>query len=158
MGLAVAERADMEIDGERIQADTGTPDYSRKDKLRFTKMYAKGLHTLADLAGSKSTLRVYLFIVENCGIENALVASQDMIAEELGISSRTVRRATLDLEAQGHIVIDKIAHANVYILNDGEFWKTYEDHKRFSSFRAQTLVPKGKRNLKKRLTHMLGEP
>lgn len=158
MELGAKNTTELELSAGTTAPINKAPDYSRKDKLRFTKMYPKGLHTLVDLAGSKSTLRVYLFIVEHCGIENALVASQEMIAQELGVAARTVMRATQSLEKQGHIVVDRIANANVYILNDGEFWKTYEDHKRFSSFRAQTLVPKGKRNLKKRLTHMLGEP
>jgi hypothetical protein len=102
---------------------------------------------------------LWVFLARHCGHDNALACSIELLAEELGCSERSIMRATKYLEENGALVIAKMGTANVYILNDSEIWKTYEDHKRFCGFRANTLLShKQNPNLKKRLTHMLGQP
>jgi hypothetical protein len=126
---------------------------------RFTKVYPKGWDALAGLVDNRAAAKLYVFLADHCGHDNALVCTLDVIAEELGVNERTVRRAVRDLEERGHIVVAKVGTANAYILNPAEVWKTYEDHKRFCGFRTRTLVSK-KHNpdLKRRLTHMVGQP
>lgn len=125
----------------------------------FVKLYGKGLErirTLLDFKGGPSVGKLWLFLVEHCGHDNALVASADVLAEALGVNERTVRRAVRTLEEGGALVVAKIGNANAYILNDGEVWKTYEDHKRFCGFRAKTLVGfKENPGFRARVSHML---
>jgi hypothetical protein len=79
-----------------------------------------------------------------------------LLAEELEVSERTIRRAVRHLEEGNHLVVAKVGTANAYILNPAEVWKTYEEHKRFCAFGARTLASKAQNTtLKKRLTHML---
>ena len=100
-----------------------------------------------------------MFLTEHCGHDNALCCSIDLMVEELELSRRTILRATKYLVENNAIVVAKVGTANVYILNSDEVWKTYEEHKRFCGFRTRTLIGfKENTGLRKRLTHMLGEP
>jgi hypothetical protein len=129
---------------------------------RFTKVYDRGftrLKELISLRGGAATARVWVFLTEHCGHDNALCCTIDLIAEELDLHQRTIRRAIKYLAESNAIVVAKVGTANVYILNCDEVWKTYEERKRFCGFRTRTLLGfKENAGLRKRLTHMLGEP
>jgi hypothetical protein len=138
--------------------DTGTATAKQRQgpKERFTKVYPKGWSALAGLVDNRPAAKLYVFLADNCGHDNALACTYELLSEELDLHERTIRRAVRDLEERGHVVVAKVGTANVYILNPAEIWKTYEDHKRFCGFRTRTLVSK-KHNpdLKRRLTHMV---
>jgi hypothetical protein len=123
---------------------------------RFTKLYDKGLRAINGLLDNPAAAKLYLFLVNNCGHDNAVVCTYGLLAEELELSERTIRRAVRLLEDRHHLTVAKIGTANAYILNPDEVWKTYEDHKRFCGFSARALVSKTENgNLKKRLTHLV---
>jgi hypothetical protein len=126
-------------------------------KARFTKVYPKGWLRLRTLLKANPTAaRVWGFLAENAGHDNAIVCTLDVIADELEISERTVRRAVHYLNEVGALVIARVGTANAYILNPDEVWKTYEEHKHFCAFTARTLAStKANRTLKRRLTHLI---
>lgn len=134
---------------------------ARSKGREFVKFYPQGLErirALLDFKGGPTVGKLWLFLVQHCGHDNALVASLDVIAQALGVNERSVRRAASVLEAGGAIVIAKIGNANAYILNDGEVWKTYEDHHRFCGFTARTLVGfRENPGFRARVQHMLPE-
>jgi hypothetical protein len=151
----MTDMPDMQTETAKGQADTPKGP-------RFTKVYERGwdrIGQLVTLKGGPTVAKLWVFLARHCGHDNALVCTLDTLAENLDCSEKSVRRATKYLEENGAIVIGKMGTANMYILNDAEVWKTYEDHKRFCSFRTRTLVSK-KHNpdLKRRLTHMVGQP
>ena len=74
-------------------------------------------------------LRVYTFIAEHCDHLNALVCPVEVLAEELEVNERTIRRAVHWLEDRRHLVIAKIGTANAYILDPNDVWKNYERYK-----------------------------
>jgi len=128
-----------------------------KQSDRFTKVYPRGWDALAGLVDNRSAAKLYVFLADHCGHDNALSCTYDLLAEELEMHERTIRRAVRDLEERGHLVVAKMGTANVYILNPEEVWKTYEEHKRFCGFRTKALLSnKQNANLKRRLTHMVG--
>ena len=140
--------------GEYKQSGEGKPS---SGKPKFMKVYERGFDALSRISGNASALKVYLFIAEHAGHDNALVCTVETISECLGISDKTVRRATSFLQKGRHLVIAKVGTANAYILNPQEVWKTYEEHKHFCAFSAHTLVSKAQnKTLKRRLTHMMG--
>jgi biotin operon repressor len=128
---------------------------------RFTKLYDKGLERighLVTLKGGPTVTQVWVFLVRHCGHDNALCCPAEVMAGELGVSRRSIIRAIKILQDNGAIVVAKMGTANLYILNDQEVWKTYEEHRRFCGFRARALVGfKDNPALKKRLTHMTGK-
>ena len=127
-------------------------------KPRFTKVYPRGWDALAGLVDNRAAAKLYVFLADHCGYDNALVCTLDVIADEIGVHERTVRRAVKDLEAAGHVVVAKVGTANAYILNPEEVWKTYEEHKHLCGFQSRTLVSKKQNpDLKRRLTHMISQ-
>ena len=130
----------------------------KEPTTRFTKVYPKGWHRLtALLRESPMAARVWTFLVENAGHDNALVCSSDVLAEGTGVSVRTVFRAIGYLERVGALVIVKIGPgANCYVLDPAETWKTYEEYRHYCAFNAKTLASKkANPHLKRRLTHMI---
>lgn len=124
---------------------------------RFAKVYREGWHALAGLLDNKAAAKLYLFLAEHCGHDNGLVCTYELLAEETGMSERTIRRAVRYLEDGNHVAALRMGTARCYVLNPEEVWKTYEDHKRFCAFNARALVSKRENaNLKRRLTHFFG--
>jgi hypothetical protein len=125
-------------------------------KKRFAQVYPEGWQTIRSLGENPTALRVYTFIAEHCDHLNALVCPLEVLAEELGVNERTIRRAMHWLEDRRHLVIAKVGTANAYILNPADVWKNYERYKGYCAFHANTLASKSSnRLLKARLTHML---
>jgi len=126
---------------------------------RFTKVYDRGwqrVEALMTLKGGPTVGRVWLFIVKHCGHDNALVVSSETMADALGVHERSIRRAVAFLVKADALVVAKVGTANAYILNDGEVWKTYEEHHRFCGFRAKTLIGFAENpGLRARVSHML---
>ena len=80
-------------------------------------------------------------LVAKMGAENAVVISQKVIAEILGITDRTVRAAIADLEAGGWIQIVRIGKGReaAYVINDRVAWGQPRDKLPLSRFSA-TIV------------------
>jgi len=117
------------------------------------------LEGLITLKGGPTVAKVWVFLVKHCGHDNALVCSLELMAEELDVAERSIRRATRYLETHGAIVIAKVGSGNVYILNDSEVWKTYEKSHRFCGFRTRTLVGfKENPGIRTRMTRISGAP
>lgn len=140
--------------------DGGTVVPERRKGPRFTKLYDKGLDRISNLVtlkGGPTVTKVWVFLVRHCGHDNAVCCPIDLMASALEVHRRSVIRAVKILQDHHALVVAKMGGVNVYILNDQEIWKTYEEHKRFCGFRAKALVGiKENPNLKKRLTHMIG--
>jgi hypothetical protein len=139
-----------------MQTGGGGEALAERKGPRFTKVYPKGWEALAALIDNRAAAKLYMFLATSCGHDNAVVCTYELLAEELGLSERTIRRAVRHLEDGSHVVVAKIGTANAYILNPEEVWKTYEEHKRFCGFSARALASKTENgNLKRRLTHII---
>lgn len=132
----------------------------REPTARFTKVHPKGWHRLQSLLRANPiAARVWSFLVENVGHDNALVCTSDVIADGAEISVRSVFRAIAYLEKEGAMVVVKIGPgANCYVLDPAETWKTYEEHKHWCSFNTKTLASKRNNpNITRRLKLMIEE-
>lgn len=127
--------------------------------MRFTKVTDQGLQHMRLMTSTNPTaLGLYLFLSEHMDNTNAVAATYDVLAEALGKSSRTIKRAVKDLEEAGVIVIAKMGSANVYILNPDEVLRTVDQHRSYIKARANVLVgKKDNAGLKTRLTHLQGQ-
>jgi DNA-binding GntR family transcriptional regulator len=104
--------------------------------------------------------QVYAFLAEHIDESaGAVVVSQELLAEELGVHERTIRRATAWLDEQNIIGRIKLGGAAVYAycLDPEEVWKSFDDAKDYAAFRTKTLARKRdngdiKRKLKVMLT------
>lgn len=143
--------ADVRI--EDVERAARAPKQKTK---RFTQVYTKGWQTLRVISENAMALKVYAFIAEHCDHLNALVCPVEVMAEEFGVSGRTIIRATKWLEENGHICIAKIGTANAYVLDPRDIWKNYDQYKGYCAFTSRTLASKAQNKmLKQRMTHML---
>lgn len=97
---------------------------------------------------SKLTLRkptaaalLHRFIAQ-MGDQNAVVISQALLAEQLGVSDRTVRAAIATLSAEKWIQVVRIGKGRecAYIVNDRVAWSGPREGLRRSLFRANIVV------------------
>lgn len=85
--------------------------------------------------------KLWCFLAENCDRStNALVCTQEVLAEALKVDVRTVRRATAELVAMGAMVVFKVGPVRAYALNPREVAKRAEDHGSYWAFDARALI------------------
>lgn len=125
---------------------------------RFTKVYEAGwdrVEHLLTLKGGPTVGRLWVWLTRHAGHDNAVVVTGELLAEVLDVHIRSVRRAAAVLVKAEAMIVAKIGNANCYILNPGEVWKTYEDHKRFCGFTARAVVGFAEnKGLRARLSHV----
>ena len=111
----------------------------------FSQVYGRGWERLRELINSnKSAALLYSFVAENADANGGiLVAEQDVIAGELGISRTTLWRATAHLEKVGALLRIKVGSGvYAYALSPDEVWKSWNTTKDTAVFRTKTLVSK----------------
>lgn len=82
-------------------------------------------------------------LVARVGEHNAVVVSQETLAQMMGRSKRTVIRAAADLAAANWIEIRQVGKAgtvNAYVINDRVAWVGHRDGIRRSLFSATVIV------------------
>ena len=102
-------------------------------------------------------------LAANVGDQNAVVASQKVMAKIMGTSSSTVKRALKILEAGNWIEVAQIGAngtVNAYILNSRVAWTEGRDRLRYSRLQAEVLLsedeqPAGSLDDEKEALHQL---
>ncbi|CTY43040.1 RepA protein [Escherichia coli] len=118
----------------------------RKNSM-FTQTYPKGWKRIRELSRDKqgvSSIALYSFLAENidstCG---AVVADQQFLADQLGVSRSTIKRWLNYLESKGALVKIPVAgKVCAYALDPHEVWKGYNTSKNYAAFVTKTLVNK----------------
>jgi len=123
-------------------------------------VYGKSFERISHLIQKNpSAARLYVFLAEH--IEpgtGAVVASQELLAEELGVSDRTIRRLSKVLEEEGAIIRLKLGAGSIYAycLDPEEVWKSWNTTKKYAAFNTKTLARKQDNgDVKRRLMVML---
>ena len=137
-------------------------DAARRQNKDFTQVYPKGWRRLQALIRTNPALaRVYAFLAEHIdGTCGAVVVTQEIMAAELGVHVRTIKRQTRALEDDGAIVRIKVGTGvYAYALDPEEIWKSWDDAKDLAAFRTRTLVKKSDREngtVRRKLKTMVG--
>lgn len=82
-------------------------------------------------------------LVARVGSHNAVVVSQQSLAQMMGRNARTVRRAVKELVAGNWIEIRQIGDrgtVNAYVINDRVAWQGKRDGIRYSLFSAAVVI------------------
>jgi Helix-turn-helix domain len=148
----------MQLVEERMQENEKAA--KRKKNKGFTQVYSSGFKRIAELF-SKYPLagRLYLFLAEH--IEpgtGAVVASQELLAEEMEVTTRTIRTATKWLEDNGALLRVRLGAGSIYAycLDPSEVWKSWDTSKKYAAFNTKTLArQKDNGDIKRRLMVML---
>ena len=132
-----------------------------KKNRHFVQFYSDGFERIKSLIEAKqpTALKLYIFLAEH--IEpgtGAVVASQQLLAEELKVSVRTIKTVSKYLEDIGAIIRIRLGAGTVYAycLDPNEVWKSWDTSKKYASFNTKTLArQKDNGNIKRRLMVML---
>lgn len=132
---------------EQELADMDANKTKEREELRknhgFTQTYPRGWQRIRELAkGNPGAVGLYSFFAEHldpsCG---ALVADQQFLADQMGVSRRTIIRWIDYLEEQKALVRIPIAgKVCAYALDPHEVWKGYNNSKDYAAFVTKTLV------------------
>jgi hypothetical protein len=148
----------MQLVEERLDEDREAKE-TKKNK-DFIQVYGKGFERISSLiAKNPSAAKLYVFLAEH--IEpgtGAVVVSQELLAEELGVSDRTIRRISKVLEEEGAIVRIRLGASSIYAycLDPEEVWKSWNTNKKYAAFNTKTLARhKDNGDVKRRLMVML---
>ena len=136
---------------------------SKKDKKNknFVQLYSSGFDRIKSLIEAKqpTALKLYLFLAEH--IEpgtGAVVASQQLLADELEVSVRTIKTVSKYLEHIGAIIRIRLGPGTIYAycLDPSEVWKSWNTTKKYAAFNTKTLArQKDNGDIKRRLMVML---
>jgi hypothetical protein len=131
----------MEVNEEK-QKEAERLEEERKN-YGFTQAYPRAWERIDEFIdkGIQSG-RLYAFLARNldptCG---AVVASQQFLAEQFGVTTRTIRNWCKDLEDRGALVRIVIAgKVCAYALDPYEVWKGYDSSKKYAAFNSKTLA------------------
>ncbi len=160
-------KAPWQLDAEarirQYKADDKAEELEREEKRKgdsnFIKVYPQGWKHLRELITSYPlAAKMYAFLAEHidAGL-GAVVVSQAFLAEELGVSDRTIRKLSSYLEDNHALVRIKIqGNLYAYALNPEEVWKSWKDHKDYAAFNTRTLARnKDNTDVKRRMNVIL---
>lgn len=105
--------------------------------LQFEKKAIKELQVLS--IKSPAAMGTLMFMVNRMSRSNALVVSQQAIANELGITRQTVNGAIRFLSEHNFIQIVKAGGASVYVVNSRVAWQG-ERGARYAAFGADVVA------------------
>jgi uncharacterized membrane protein YvbJ len=131
----------LDINEEKKQIEIKQEE-ERKNH-RFTQTYPLGWKRMAELARNNAqALQLYIFLANHldptCG---AVVASQQFLAERLGVTTKTIARWSQFLEKEEALVRIPVAgKVYAYALNPYEVWKGYNTGKEYAVFNSKTLA------------------
>lgn len=157
----------IELDAEgalQMAAKAAEEDAARRANRDFVQVYPKGWKRLQRLIQTNpSAARVFAFLAQHVdGTVGAVVVSQEIIASELGVHVRTIKRQTKALEDEGAIVRIRVGTGiYAYALDPSEVWRSWDDKKDLAAFHTRTLVKKSDRangQVRRKLKLMMGQP
>ena len=144
---------DKRLDQER-------KNHNEKKNKNFVQMYPKGFDRAIEIIEKYPlAARLYMFLAKH--IEpgtGAIVASQQLLADELNISIRSVQRATKWLDENNVVLRVKLGAGSIYAycLDPSEVWKSWNTNKKYAAFNTKTLArQRDNGDIKRRLTIML---
>lgn len=115
-------------------------DENSKNK-DFVQLYRRHIDDLARLARENgSAYDLFMFLIKNMDGFNSLIISSNALAEIMGISTRTVFRATKYLKENGWVCILKSGSTNVYIVNPDIVWTSYANQKSCCKFSSNVIL------------------
>jgi len=146
---------------ERKEAHRDEVSRENKD---FVQVYPKGWERISQLIGDNPTAaKVYVILAQNIDPQDGtVVVSQEVLADMVNVSVRTISRATIYLEKTHALVRIRVAGSvYAYALKPDEIWKSWDKNKTHAAFRTRTMVRKDeatKRRLSVMIKNGMGEP
>lgn len=98
--------------------------YEKKGTERWDKVWARSLADLLDLSGESRT-KIIAYLIRKKDYKNVILATMRKIAEETGVSTKTVNRTLLQLEEAKFII--RLQNGAImfspHIIQPGKSWQ-----------------------------------
>ncbi len=121
---------------------------AKRQNRDFVQVYGKGWKRLQSLiVANPGAARIYAFLAQHIsGDSGAVVVSQEVMADELDVHVKTIKRHTKALEDAGALVRIRVGGGvYAYALDPTEVWKSWDGKKELAAFNTKTLVRKSDR-------------
>ena len=113
----------------------------KRVNANFVQLYDDNLDLIMLMTKDNPTaLSVFLWVVKYMDNRNALVASQQAIADSLGLHKNTVYLAVKYLREMKALTVLRSSNTNIFALNAQIVWRDTADAKRFAHFDAKVYV------------------
>ena len=138
--ISFAERAEQ-LEQEQ-EAEKKAHKQARKSTYkRWTQFNNEHTKELMWLAMNHPKARALLdFLVDQMDNYNAIVCSQKVLQEILGVSRQTISSEIKVLREKGFIAVLKSGSSNVYAINDKIYWKSWSTNRKYSKFPAHVII------------------
>ncbi len=125
---------------EKNNIDLETGEIKRVN-ANFVQFYDDHLDLIMKMTKENSTaLTVFLWIVKYMDNRNALVVSQQAIAESLGLHKNTVYLAIKYLKEKKALTVLRSSNTNIFAINAQIAWRDSADAKKFAHFDAKVYI------------------
>jgi biotin operon repressor len=141
---------------EKDKVDISTGEI-KKVNANFFQIYKDNVDLLIEIGqNNKTALNIFLWIAKHMDDRNALVVSQETIAEQLKITTRTVRYAIANLKESKALTILKSGSTNIYALNSKIVWQDDAENKKYAHFTAKVYITEFEQEQPKIKTELFG--
>lgn len=132
-----------ELEEERRREEMESEE-AKKNK-NFAQVYSDGWTKIREFVKDKQTnaVTLYAFLAEHMDPNTgAVVASQALLAEKIGVSVATIKNVCIYLEKKNALIRINLGKGTVqaYCLNPEMVWKSFDNKKQFAAFNTKTLA------------------
>lgn len=107
----------------------------------FVQLYVDKMDIIIEMMGENPTaVKIFLWLLQHMDKRNALVVSQQALAEALEMSRQTVYTSTKYLKEKRAVDILKSGNTNIYAINVQLAWKSNANGKKYALFNAAVYV------------------
>ena len=125
---------------EKVVVDPKT-DELKEVNSNFVQFYKDSLDFVIEATKENPTaLRVFFWLVQHMDTRNALVISQQALADTLDLGRTTIHMCTVYLKEKNALTVFKSGNTNVYALNSQIVWQDSAEAKRYAHFDAKVYI------------------
>lgn len=125
---------------EKDLVDFKTGEIKRVN-ANFVQLYDDNLDLIMLMTRENPTaLSIFLWIVKYMDNRNALVASQQAIADSLGLHRNTIYLAIKYLKEKSALTVLRSSNTHIFALNAQIVWRDTAESKRFAHFDAKVYI------------------
>lgn len=114
---------------------------TKKVNANFVQLYDDQLDLIMLMTNENATaLKVFLWLIKYMDNRNALVVSQQTIAESLHLHKNTIYLSIKYLKDIKALTVLKSSNTNIFALNAQIVWRGTADSKKFAHFDAKVYI------------------
>ena len=124
---------------------------------KFVQLYVDKLDLIIEMTGENPTaVKVFVWLLQHMDKRNALVVSQEALAEAMGLHRTTIFRWTNYLKEKKAVDIVKSGSTNIYAVNAQIAWKSDANGKKYALFDAAVYISESEQDRPLFSTQLVG--